>query len=347
MVKLYKTYTLLQAIVSMPKVNTFLRDSFFPKNETFVTEDVLIDIKKGKRKMAPFVAPRVGGVTVAREGYRTEKFTAPRLAPQRPMTVDDVATRLVGENVFSNRTPEQRQQELLASDLQDLGEMIDRREEWMAAQTLFNGKVVLKGYAGSKDSNYVEQEMDYDFENEVTLSGTDLWTSANADIYGSIEDARKDCIKKSGIAPDTLILGSEAYAAFRDNEKIKKLMDLANMRMGVIEPSLVNDAITYVGKLPGLGIEIYTYDDWYIDDDGEEYPFVPPKKVLLAKRAFGGFAYGAVTQLEEKSFNTYEGRLIPKMWSDEANETFMVRMSSKPVPKPGDINSWAVLEVVE
>lgn len=347
MIKLYKTYTLLQAIVSMPKTNTFLRDTFFPQTETFVTEEVLVDIKKGKRKMAPFVAPRVGGVTVSREGYRTEKYTAPRLAPQRPLTIDDVATRLVGENVFSNRTPEQRQQELLATDLQELGEMIDRREEWMASQALFNGKVILKGYAGKSDNSFIEQEIDYDFENEITLSGTDLWTSPDADIYGSIEDARKTCIKKSGVAPDTLILGSKAFAAFRSNKKIQELMDLANMRMGIIEPSLVNEAITYVGKLPGLGIEIYTYDDWYVDDDGTELPYIPEKKALLAKRSFGGFAYGAVTQLEENTFNTYEGRLIPKTWSDEANETFMIRVSAKPIPKPGDVNSWAVLEVVE
>lgn len=344
-INIYKTQQLLKAIVNMPKVNTFIRDSFFPNTETFATEDVLIDIKKGKRKMAPFVAPRIGGVTVSREGYRTEKYTAPRMAPQRAITIDDISKRGVGEDVFSTKTPAQRQAELLANDSKELAEMIDRREEWMSAQTLLEGKVLLKGYAGRTDKDIIEQEINFDFENHITLSGTDLWTDPNADILKTLRETRKMCIKKSGIAPDTLVLGSKAYDAFIGNSKIKELMDLANLRVGVIEPSLVNDAVTYIGKLPGLGIEIYTYDDWYIDDDGIEKPYIPENKVLFAKRYFGGFAYGAVTQLENLTYVTYEARLVPKMWAEQKDEQVMYKLSSRPIPKPGDINSWAVLEV--
>lgn len=345
-IQLHKTHTLLKAIESMPKVNTFLRDTFFPQNETFVTEDVLMDIKKGKRKMAPVVAPRVGGVTVSREGYRTEKLTAPRLAPQRAITLDDLAIRNVGENVFSNTTPAQRQQKLLATDLLELGETIDRREEWMAAQTLFEGKVVLQGYTGHDNSDTVEQEINYEFENKIVLSGTDIWTNEASDIFESLASARKLAIQKSGIAPDTAILGAKAYEALRNNVKFQKIMDLANMKIASFEPSLVNDAITYIGKVPGLGLELYTYDDWYLNDDGVDVPFVPEDKVLLVKKGFGGFAYGAVTQLEKNGFNTYEGRLIPKQWADQANDILMVRVSARPIPKPGDVNSWVVLEVL-
>lgn len=345
-IEIYKTQTLLTAIINMPKTHTFLRDTFFPNTETFITEDVLVDIKKGKRKMAPFVAPRVGGVTVSREGYKTEKLKAPRMAPQREVTIDDISKRGIGENVFSTTTPAQRQAQLLANDSLELADMIDRREEWMAAQALLEGKVLLKGYAGRKDE-YIEQEIHYDFENAVTLSGNDLWTAVDADILATIRDTRLMCVKKSGVAPDTLILGADAYKAFINNEKIIKLMDLANMRVGVIEPSIVNDAVTYVGKLPSVGVEIYTYDDWYIDDDDVEKPFIPTDKALLVKRGFGGFAYGAVTQLENMTYVTYEGRLVPKMWADHQAEQIMYKLSSCPVPKPGDINSWAVLEVVE
>lgn len=344
---LYKTQTLLKAVQNMPKTNTFLRDTFFPVTKPFVTEEVLLDIKKGKRKMAPIVAPRVGGVTIAREGYRTEKFKAPRLAPQRPMTVDDVSMRMAGEDVFSQKTPQQRQQEMLAGDLLELGDMIDRREEWMAAQALFEGKVSLEGYTGRTDANKIEQEINYDFENKITLSGTDLWTHADSDIYSDLEDARKLAIKKSGIAPDIAILGDKAYKALRNNVKFKELMDLANMKIATIEPSLKNDAITYIGKVPGLGIELYTYDDWYISDNGEELPFVPENKVLLAKKGFGMFGYGAISQMDkEGKVTTYEARMVPKQWVDVENEILMIRMASSPVPMPGDINSWVVLEVV-
>ncbi|MGE7113242.1 major capsid protein [Lysinibacillus sp. NPDC047702] len=343
---LYKTYTLLQAIVSMPKTHTFLRDTFFPKNETFVTEEVLIDYKKGKRRMAPFVAPRVGGITIKRDGYKTERLKAPRLAPQRAMTIDDVSTRMVGENIFSNKTPAQRQNELLATDLQELGESIDRREEFMAAQVLFTGKVDLAGYADDKLTEKVDQELDYDFTQKETLSGDDLWSNSNSNPYNYLAAGRKQIIKESGVSPDVVIMGEKAAEVFVNHPKIKELFDKLNINLGLIQPTLKNEALTFIGKLPGLGLEIYTYDEYYEDEVGELQPMVPVNDILIAKTAQGAIAYGAITQLEDKRFNTYEGRLVPKQWADAANETIMLRLSSRPVPKPGDVNGWLVATVL-
>ena len=92
---IYKTKVILQAVEQIKPVNTFLRTVFFPFSKTLLTEDVLIDSKKGKRKVAPFVAPRVGGVVVSREGYKTNKITAPRIAPERALTIDDISSRLI------------------------------------------------------------------------------------------------------------------------------------------------------------------------------------------------------------------------------------------------------------
>ena len=343
---LYKTYTLLQAIVSMPKTHTFLRDTFFPKMETFITEEVLIDYKKGKRRMAPFVAPRVGGVTIARDGYKTERLKAPRLAPQRAMTIDDVSSRMAGENVFSTKTPAQRQSALLANDLQELGESIDRREEFMAAKVLFTGKCDLSGYADDKLSEKVAQEIDFGFTQNETLSGTNLWSHADSDPYNDLATWRKKIIKNSGISPDIVIMGEKAGLAFINHHKIQKMFDISNINVGIIQPTLKSEAITFLGKLPGLGLEIYTYDEYYEDDDGNLQPMVPVNSILMARTAQGGFAYGAITQLEDKKFNTYEGRLVPKQWADAANETVMLRLSSRPVPKPADVNSWLVATVL-
>lgn len=343
---LYKTKTLLQAVVNMPKTHTFLRDTFFPKNETFVTEEVLIDYKKGKRRVAPFVAPRVGGITISRDGFKTERIKAPRVAPQRVMTVDDISARQVGENVFSTKTPAQRQAELLATDLKELGESIDRREELTSAQVLFEGRAVLDGYIDDKLSEKIEQEIDFDFTQVKTLSGADLWSNVDADVYGDLAEWRKEIIKNSGISPDVVILGEEVLPSFLNNVKIKEMFDKLNINLGAITPSIVDDAVTFIGKLPGLGLEIYTYDEYYEDEAGELQPMVPAKKVLMAKTGGGGFAYGAVTQLEKGQFYTYEGRQVPKQWADEQNEAVMLRLTSRPVPKPDDVNSWLVANVL-
>jgi hypothetical protein len=342
---LYSTYTMLAAIERMMPVHSFLKDTFFPGITTFPTEEVLLDYKKGKRKMAPFVAPRVGGITVDRQGYRTEKYTAPKVAPQRALTVDDLMIRGMGENVFSNRTPEQRQAEMLARDLMELDDMISRREEWMVAQLLFTGKVVMKGYIDRTNSNFVEQELDYGFTNKVVLAGTAKWGEADANIYKNLEEWRLEVIKKSGRAPTVCIFGRDAYDKFRNDESIMKKLDLKNMILGNINPIIKSDAVTYIGRLNELGLDLYTYDEWYLDDDETLKPMVPANAVLLARPNIGEFAYGAVTQLEGDKFVTFEGKRIPKQWADQQNEQRMIRVSSRPVPKPEDVDDWFVAEV--
>lgn len=342
----YKTATLFAAVSRMPVATTFLRDKFFPGRDTFPTEDVYIDFRKGKRKMAPFVAPRVGGITVDREGFRTEKYTAPRIAPQRILTIDDIVKRGIGENVFSSRTPEQRQAELLAQDLVDLENMITRREEWLASQILFYGKTVMKGHIDYDDKNFIEQEIDYGFTNKETLAGTDRWGEPSSDIYGNLEEWRLEVIQKTDVAPNIAIFGREALAKFRNDEKIQKMMNLLNMNFGTFAPVVQANGLTFIGRLPELGLDIYTYDAWYVDDNGESKPYVPADHVLLAKENMGGFVYGAVTQMEEGTFKTYEGNRVPKSWADNENEQRMIRLSSRPVPKPSDIDDWFVAKVV-
>lgn len=350
MVTYYKTTTMLPAVEVMPHVPSFLRETFFPRanDNPVVTEKIELDYKKGKRKMAPIVAPRVGGITVAREGFRTSIISPPRIAPQRPTTLDDITTRGMGENMYSRKTPAQRQLELTRKDLEELGEQIDRREEWMVAQLLFEGKVVMKGYADNSFNHFIEQEIDFGFDNHDTLSGTDLWTNPDSDPYSYLKSARTTVLNRGGLAPNIAILGEKASEALLNNPKIKDMLDKMNMSFGVIQPSVVSDQVTFLGKLPGLGLELYTYEDWYIDEDGEEHPFVPENKILIARKNLGQFIFGAVSQIEHatQQFHTYEATRVPKFWADVTNEIAMTRLTSRPVPQPYNLDSWMVATVV-
>ena len=61
---IYSSLSLLQAINLIMPVNTLLKSTFFGVDETFVTETVLVDYKKGRRKLAPLVAPRSKGFSI-------------------------------------------------------------------------------------------------------------------------------------------------------------------------------------------------------------------------------------------------------------------------------------------
>jgi len=347
-VSIYDTRTMMQALEIMPPVRTFFRDTFFPGVNTFVTEKVDVDFKKGKRKMAPFVARRSGGINVDRQGLRTDTYTTPYIAPQRVLSKDDIGNRMLGENVYSTRTPEQRAQELLARDLVELDEMITRREEWFCRQILLSGQVTIKGWVDKVGGNeYVEDTVDYSFTNKETLIGVDAWDQETSDKYGDLKRIRLEIIQKTGINPDTVVMANNVADLFVNDSKIQKLLDIRNLTIGTIQPRIRMNGVTYIGTLTSLGLELYTYDEWFLDDDGVEYPMMPDDYLIMGRPRLGTRLYGAVTQTEEsdREFHTYEGTRIPKVWTDVNNDVKMIRVASRPLPKPEDVDSWFTLKV--
>ena len=103
----YTTREMLQALEQRKPIHRFLTN-FFPTHNFHVAELLEIDVKKGKRKLAPFVAPRINGEIMEREGFTTHSLRTPKIAPERPMTIDDIVKRGFGENIYSTKTPEER-----------------------------------------------------------------------------------------------------------------------------------------------------------------------------------------------------------------------------------------------
>lgn len=91
-------------------------------------------------------------------------------------------------------------------------------------------------------------------------------------------------------------------------------------------------------------MDIYSYDEWFLNDDDEEESLIPSGTVLMGhSKGEGSIEYGAVTQLEDEKFVTYEATLVPKRYVDNKNEVKMLRLTSRPLPCPNDVASWAVI----
>lgn len=345
-VNIYSTRTMMTAIEKMMPVRSFFKDTFFNRTETCLTEDVDVDYKKGKRKMAPFVAPRVGGKVMDRQGFRTQSYKTPRIAPVRVLSKDDISTRLMGENVYSKTTPEERAAQILGKDLAELDEYISRREEWMCREIITTGKVTMKGYIDDTTTNTIDEVVDYGFTNKETLIDAAKWDTATAEIYADLKRWRLAVIKSSGRAPNVCIMASDVADKFINNAKIQSLFDKKNIIVGDINPIIKDDAVTFIGKITALGLEIYSYDEWFLDDDGVEQPMMPAKTVILARTDMAKRIYGAVTQMDESGeFITIEGERVPKKWSDPENEVKKIKVTSRPLPVPEDIDDWYVATV--
>ena len=337
----YTTREMMEAIDQTPPVRTFLQKTFFPGEETHIAEKVEFDVRKGKRVMAPLVSPRKGGKVLTRQGFRTNQFTTPKIAPERPLTIDDISQRAIGENIYSQRTPEEREDELLAKDETDLEEAIARRKEWMCRQILFEGKIDVQD-----EEDGIDVQIDFGFTNITVLGADELWSLATVDPLKVLRQVRKKIIKSTGSAPDIAIFASDVIEDFTTNPFITKAMNVLNMKNIVIEPRVVDPALTFYGRIAELDLDIYTYDEWFLNDEGEDEAMIPSGTVLMGhSNGEGQVEYGGVTQMEDGKFITYEGKLVPKQYADEKNEVKMLRLTSRPLPRPFDVESWAILYV--
>ena len=334
------TIELLDAINLRKPLHEFFSD-FFPAGKTHTAEKIQLDVKKGKRAMAPFVSPRQGGKVLKRQGFKTVMIDTPRLAPETILTIDDISKRGLGENIYDGKTPEEREMDLFAEDTTDLEERILRRKNWMAREILYNGKFGVT----DEEAGY-DFEVDFGFSNKETL--VTGWDEAGSDPIADLKRGRLACIQKSGKAPTVVILASDVVDAFKNNAAVQKAMDIKNFNFAVYEPKVKDDAVTFLGVISELNLEIYSYDDWYIDDNGTEQPFVPKGTVLMLPATVGSMEYGLVTQYEGDAvgFKSYAAEMVPLVYGTVKDNAKMYRMTSRPVPRPFDVDGWYVFEGV-
>lgn len=341
-IDIYTTRTMMDAISSAKPVRTFLKDTFFASKKTHVTETVDVEYRKGRRKMAPFVSPRKPGVPEDRLGYTTKTFKAPLIKPSTIITGEEINKKSFGENLYSNTTPAQRAAKMLAEDLRDLDEQITRREEWMVAQVMFTGQVAMTG-------DGVDQILDFDFTNRQTLSGTSLWSDKqNSDPIGDLKRWRLSILQKSGISPDIVIMSQDVASHFINHPGVKDAMDIKRIMLGKIEPQLLPNGVTFMGTITMLGLDIYTYDEWYFDEaDQQEKPLVPTGKILIAStNARSAMTYGAVTVMINNNFTTIEGTRAPVSWTKNDPPARYVQVNARPLPIPHEVDSWYVAQVI-
>jgi len=339
----YETRTLLAPFEQGPVVPTFLRDTFFAGREYPQTNLIEFDFRRGRRKMAPFVAPLIGGKVMERSGFETRFFRAPRIAPVRNLRIPDLEPRMFGETVYSGGTPADRAAQLIAEDAVYCDEAIARREEWMCRELLVHGKITVEA-----DHGY-QMIIDYLESSEGAVSNqftpSPQWDDPDALPLDDLEAARLLTIKESGISPDIALFGTDAKSAFIRNADVQKLLDNRRIEMGTIQPIIQNNQIVRFATVPG--IECYSYAEYFEDDAGELFPMLPPNAVLLLSSNAGNkIIYGAFTQLEDvktKRFVTYQTSRIPFVYGDEENGHLFYRLTSCPLPMPADVLGWRVI----
>ena len=350
MLNIDDTRTLLGVVERSIKPTTALVDTFFPSVQTFLTETVDVEYQKGGRRMAPFVVPGTKGVNIAREGSKIRTYKAPLMKPKRPITASDIARRGFGETIYSQRTPEQRAQELRARDMAELIDSCVRREEWMAAQALLNGSYQINGYADDGKTQVIDTVTFEGFTNKITITGdANTWNASTAKIYDDIGDASQTIRRNAGQIPTVAICSANIVEYLLSNTQIKNYLMVPsrdNLALMSIQPRLVRPELMRVAYVSALNLDVYAYDGGYEDDDGSFVPYIPDDYMIIGVPGRGKRLFGAVTQVEpDGQFHTYEGQYIPKVTVDMESDTTSLAVSSRCVLCPEFLDDWAVLKV--
>lgn len=350
---IFATHTMLAAVEQINPLNTFLRDRYFPTNDStdvFSTDDVLVEYRDGKKKLAPFVAPRKGGVTILREGYRMERYTPPYIAPKRPMTADDLNKKGFGEALFSKLTPAQRQGALMMKDFEELDTMITRREEAMAAETLLTNGCVMhhiiddKGTTEDKEIRFYEGAT-----NPAQYTPDTDWDETAAEILDDIF-AACEMLTKKGLGASDLIVSATVGSALLKNDRILKLLDNRNINVGGVDPATLPKGVTKIARLNANGhvVDVLQYTEEYTNDNDASVPYITAGKAIVTAPGCGRTIYGAVTQVEQSDglFHTYTGKRVPKYYSDAKGNTRELYLTSCPLCIPNHKNAWIVINAI-
>jgi Phage major capsid protein E len=378
-IDLYNPRSMMQALLQMKPPRTFLRSKMIRRDEFSDREQIDVDTKTGVRRLAPFVNPATGvGKAMDRIGFSTSTVTPPMVSVKRALTPTDLQKRLPGENIYSTQTADERAAQLLGQDLAEIDEDCTRVEEWMCAQAAFNTGTV-NGQKGTiihcvgddvdetfffpRNAALIDAAptaspsagLGMDDPTSTQIANTERWDQSTAHIPTQFRQVKRLIAKLTGLSCDYAICGSDAADALLSAPSLNGLGGLLNTRrldLGLIKPEDMGEGVTYLGTLGGTNIDIFAYDEYYIDPtDGEEKAIVPEKSVLFGcSSSYTVMRYGAVGVTsgvdQQAQLALIAGRRIPQSWVNAEPAVRMLKLSSRPLVVPVQNDGYATVQVL-
>lgn len=343
MTDIFDTLTMLEAVEQMATPRRFLMDRFFNAGapETFPTETVTIDIVKNQRTMAPFVHPTLPGSVSQRTGISSSTYKPPYIQPKLETKAELILKRGAGESPYSTRTPLERAGERLGRDLVSLDDQITRREEWMCAQALTTGRIRVVGDGVDDTIDFLMEE-----SHKVTLANG-RWNTAESDPIANMRQWRRLITKDSGHSANVAVFSGEAQDAFQGNKTVLAQLNSRRVDMGIIKPEELPDGVTYLGYLNDPGVDIYTYDEWYLDDDGVAQPMIPAGGLILGStNTRNALLYAAIQDLDAIESGQVEAARFPKSWVTKEPSARWLKLQSAPLAGLLEPNAFLYAKVV-
>ena len=340
MADLFSTDIVNAVVASLFVAPQFLTERFFPNMQTSMTEQIHWDTLLGKRRISPFVSPLVEGQIVASLGYTTGTFQPAYIKDKRVFDMNRPIKRWAGEQIGGNMNPQDRLRALLAHDLQDQLDMLNRRLEVMAAEVLITGQSTISG------DKYPTVVINFGRDPSCTVMPPKLWSDTTSNPGTDLQNWQTQILQLIGAQLPDVIMDVNAWVAFKNNPQVTSTLNL--YRTIGAPPTVRPDTVmeeggTFMGTYNAFNLWVYA--GWYVDPNtGVEQPIFPSGKVVLTGPQLQGVrAFGAI---RDEFAGLQPLPYFVKSWVEQDPSVRFIMMQSAPLMVPYRPNAVAVAQVL-
>jgi hypothetical protein len=254
--------------------------------------------------------------------------------------------RAIGEQIGGALTGAEREAANLEAEMTDQLDMLNRRLEWMAASALISGTVTIAG------DGFAPVVVDFGRDPSLTVAktGTGTWTLANVAAgtvspTNDIENWVQQVLKKSGAVVTEVVFSTSAWQGFKLDPVLQgaiiypKMSDSGN---SVNPGTQIKLGAQYKGRWGNL--DLWVYNDWFVDDNNVEQPMIPDGSVaLVSDQLLGTRAFGMIM---DPAFNYTAMPYAPKTWLENDPAQRILLMQSAPIVIPSRPNASMSAQVI-
>lgn len=357
---------MIEAYFQTAPVTSFFSNQFrSPASNFYTSESVELDIVRTDEEVAIAVQDITAGWrNNSADLFTNKEFIPPVFKESFSLTSKDLFKRVPGDNPFQDPGYRAMIITRFMDGMRKINNKIVRANELQASQVLQTGTATLL------DANGAEiYAIDYKPKATHFPTSSTAWTDASPDILGDIESLGQVVRNDGKQAPDTLIMGIDAFSAFILDDVIQPLFDNRRIEAGRIgRMSVLPEDARFRGTVDvgNYKYDVVTYAGVFKDPNGGAIvPFMDPAKVILLSSdsrfdaLFGavphigralGLTGGSGVNLPElpTRFGSREAGMdmFTNLWLSQEGDQLYGGVASRPLMVPTSIDTYGCLDTL-
>lgn len=351
---------MLEAYREMRSADMFLSGFFITRPGNINNAEIVsFDIVRGDEEISPVVQICEGPTMNVAKQFTNKEFTPPTITEGMPFNCKELLNRMPGTNEYDASDVGFQAQlfSMILEGMDQLENKIRRNREYQASQIFQDGSLTLQDEAGND-----VYTIDYFPKTSHFITVGALWDTVSdplADIESMADQIRDDSLGDA----DILIMGRDAFTAFKNNAVVKDQADIRRFELINLDPAQTPAGAG--GKLQGqVVIGNYAFNIWTFNGRGikpggvTKELFVNAKSVIVmtsSARLDTIFAGVPVPVDVDPRFSGFlPGRIAipravemsPNIYATQDGREIILEVASRPLLIPTAIDSFGRLTVL-